>query len=105
MLYRVLHKLFGWDYIHWGTTQSWGITRVYVDGDGVPYFHSKYGRIYKPDGGACEVIWLTCPRTKYYPKNDLVNILKVNETADAEIDAYFAKKSQEMKNTKVDICK
>lgn len=36
MMYKLLNKLFGWDYIQWKNTVDSGIARIHVDGNGIP---------------------------------------------------------------------
>lgn len=67
MNYKTKNFLFGWDYIHWRNTWDQGIARVYLDGDGTPYYWRYENtqvcdRIEHPS----QVIWLTCPSTKYF---------------------------------------
>ena len=68
MMYPVLHRLFGWDYIQWHNFADRGIARVRVDGMGrVWYWRYRSIKladiIRKPD----EVLWLTCSPVKYFP--------------------------------------
>jgi len=69
VIYKILNKLFGWDYVLWENTCSKGVSRVRNDGDGVTYYVSiVYGlSIIKR---SYEVIWLTCPSSKYL-KNEV----------------------------------
>lgn len=66
-MYRLLHWLFGWDYIQWSNSAHQGVARVYVDGMGrVFYWRYKVTKlvdiIQKPE----QVIWLTCEPDKYF---------------------------------------
>lgn len=66
MIYTLLHKLFGWDYVQWDNGFSGRIYRVHIDGMGRP-FYWQYKSIYTvqvihtPE----EVVWLTCKPEKY----------------------------------------
>jgi hypothetical protein len=69
-MYKLLNKLFGWDYIHWYNGSYGGISKVEVSGDG-KVFYWKYKSIgviavIKTPTDK-EVLWLTCPSTKYFP--------------------------------------
>lgn len=65
-MWRLLHFLFGWDYIYWRGLADWGIARVHVAADGtVFYWQSRVccvlGKIERAD----DVVWLTCLPEKY----------------------------------------
>ena len=67
-MYKILHKLFGWDYIHWkDAINAFGIARIHTDAEGNPYFW-KYKNI---NCLVClkdtyhRIVWLTCKREKY----------------------------------------
>lgn len=66
-MYKLLNKIFGWDYIYWRNTCDGGISRVFITPDGkVSYWRYKITNILdeikKPD----DVIWLTCNPNKYF---------------------------------------
>lgn len=66
-MYKLLHKLFGWDYIQWDNSVDSGISRIHIDGDGIPYYwrykvNSVADRLNVP---FVRIIWLTCPRSRY----------------------------------------
>jgi hypothetical protein len=68
MIYALLHKLFGWDYIQWRNSADAGVARVRVDGMGrVWYWRYRSIKlvdyIKKPE----QVLWLTCSPVKYFP--------------------------------------
>lgn len=68
MIYKLLHKLFGWDYVQFEKGMYGGISRVQLDGMKRPWYwrfkSSKIGEIIrKPE----DVIWLTCSPDKYFP--------------------------------------
>lgn len=68
MIYKLLNKLFGWDYIQWSNSAASGVARVHVDGiKRVWYWRYKGSKvadlIHKPE----QVIWLTCSPNKYFP--------------------------------------
>lgn len=67
MLYKVLNKLFGWDYVHWRNSADSGVARVY-HGIGVDFpYYWRYRNdkvldlITRPE----RVTWLTCDPSKY----------------------------------------
>jgi len=68
-MYKLLNKLFGWDYIYWKNSADSGIARVHVDYIGT-IFYWRYrstfilDKITKPE----QVIWLTCSSSKYFKK-------------------------------------
>lgn len=67
MLYRILHAIFGWDYIQWTNAADSGIARIRVDAQGKP-FYWRYKIIYVADllnDPFTRIIWLTCKPEKY----------------------------------------
>lgn len=66
MIYKILNKLFGWDYIYWENCADQGTARVYKSPDGIIYYYR-----YKSTGlidkitSQKDVIWLTCKAEKY----------------------------------------
>lgn len=65
-MWRLLNKLFGWDYIYWEDTCARGVARVYKTSGNEPYYY-KYKSITlirKVDNGEVK-IWLTCEPSKY----------------------------------------
>ena len=65
--YKLLNKLFGWDYIYWRGTFTFGISRVRIDPNGDLWFWKDIiicnrDEISKPD----DVKWLTCKPDKYF---------------------------------------
>ena len=75
-MYKLLNKLFGWDYIYWQNSASQGIARVHTSLDGT-VFYWRYKSIkladilYNPNTNYLElypakIIWLTCKQEKYY---------------------------------------
>ena len=67
MMYRLFHKLFGWDYIYWTNLTDQGIARIYVDAENKPYYYRyRIPLVIDPaDGSRSMIRWLTCHRTKY----------------------------------------
>lgn len=65
-MYKLLNKLFGWDYIYWSNWADQGIARVYKAPDGGAYYF-RYRSIKVIDVIRKEeqVIWLTCHPSKY----------------------------------------
>lgn len=70
-MWRILNKLFGYDYIVWNNGFKSGIARVHVNDDGVVYCYSNRMRsmiekINSPD----QVFWLTCKSNKYFKEEN-----------------------------------
>jgi hypothetical protein len=69
MIYRLLHRLFGWDYIAWQNSAAQGIARVRVDWTGrVWYWRHKSIQVADVITNPFSVLWLTCPPSKYFPE-------------------------------------
>ncbi|MCA2570671.1 MAG: hypothetical protein IM527_04670 [Microcystis sp. M42BS1] len=67
MMYRVLHKLFGWDYIQFRDGSHCGISRVHVDGLGRPYYwYDKSIKLADFIRDPKKFVWLTCTPYKYF---------------------------------------
>ena len=65
-MYKLLHLVFGWDYIHWGGSANYGVSRVFYAGDGTPiYWKSKSSRRLGRIQTTADVTWLTCTPEKY----------------------------------------
>ena len=66
MIYKLLHWLFGWDYIHWENSADSGIARVRVDHNRSVYYW-RYGNTKIADSitDAKKFLWLTCEPEKY----------------------------------------
>lgn len=66
MMYKVLHFIFGWDYIVWRSLGSNGIARVHINQQGVPYFwKSKLNKDVEIIADPAHFLWLTCKPDKY----------------------------------------
>ena len=64
MIYKILNKLFGWDFIYWKNSASQGVSRIRTDYYGNPYYIWSVGvrvRITVKD----QVMWITCSAEKY----------------------------------------
>jgi len=65
-MYKLLNKLFGWDYIYWQNTCDQGVSRVHKSPDGtVWYWQYKTTKLIKTIPDYHKVIWLTCDPSKY----------------------------------------
>jgi hypothetical protein len=67
-MWKLIHWIFGYDYIYWANTADNGIARVCVDSLGNPYYFryrmtGLIDKITDPD----KVMWLTCHPDKYAP--------------------------------------
>ena len=66
MIWPLLNKIFGWDYVAWSNSAASGVARVHRDYTGVTYYWR-----YKITGLSDEikdprqVLWLTCSPDKY----------------------------------------
>ena len=68
MIYKLLNKLFGWDYIQWSNSAAQGVARVHVDGmRRVWYWRYKGTKVVDIIEDPAKVIWLTCSPNKYFP--------------------------------------
>jgi len=68
MIYKLLNKLFGWDYIGWSNSAASGVARVHVDGmRRVWYWRYKGTKVVDIIVDPTKVIWLTCSPNKYFP--------------------------------------
>jgi len=66
-MYKLLHKLFGWDYIQWRNTAGHGIARVFIDHAGrVCYWRYKGINVLDEITDPKNVYWLTCSPLKYF---------------------------------------
>lgn len=67
-MYRLLHWLFGWDYIVWRNDWHSGISRVQIDGMGrVWYWRYRSTALADTITDPSTVMWLTCEPRKYFP--------------------------------------
>jgi len=67
MIYPLLHKLFGWDYIIWSNSCDQGISRIRKLPDGtIWYWQYKITRVAVTFPTHHRVIWLTCKPEKYF---------------------------------------
>ena len=65
-MYKLLHMLFGWDYIAWSNSADSGIARVYLNPDGVAWYWRYKGTMLIDEiHTADQVIWLTCKSNNY----------------------------------------
>ena len=68
MIYKLLNKLFAWDYIGWSNSADQGIARVHVDGmRRVWYWRYKGSKVVDIIVDPAKVVWLTCSPNKYFP--------------------------------------
>lgn len=68
MIYKLLNKLFGWDYIQWKNSADQGVARVHVDGmRRVWYWRYKGSKVVDIIVDPAKVVWLTCSPNKYFP--------------------------------------
>ena len=65
-MYKILNKLFGWDYVAWSNSCDNGIARVYKSLDNkVWYFRYKNTKLIDLIKNQDQVVWLTCKPSKY----------------------------------------
>lgn len=67
MIYKLLNRLFGWDYITWKNSADQGIARVFIRSTGVYYWRYKNIKILDEITDVNQVIWLTCDGDKCLP--------------------------------------
>ncbi len=65
MLYKILHKVFGWDYIYWENSADNGVARVHIINNGVFYWRYKNTQVLDEINDITQVLWLTCSPNKY----------------------------------------
>ena len=71
MVYKLWHKLFGWDYIHWDNFCDSEVSRVRIDGNGNPFYYHYNKYVHDFDTTTDKVTWLTCNKSKYlWPKKE-----------------------------------
>lgn len=69
-MWKILHRLFGWDYIYWENSAASGVARVHVDARGDAYYWRYNYKSTKvldpiPPMPGTRVRWLTCKPDKY----------------------------------------
>lgn len=74
-MYKLLNKLFGWDYLYWQNSAAQGVSRVRVSPDGYVYFiryknYKLYDIIGHPNCPRT-ILYLTCSAEKYEPSKFL----------------------------------
>lgn len=66
MIYKLWHRLFGWDYIYWKNSADQGISRIYKDALGNPFYWRYFSiTVLDPIINEKQVTWLTCNPSKY----------------------------------------
>ena len=71
MTWKLMHKLFGWDYIAWDNRADNGVARIHRGGQGKPwYYRYKLTSLVDQVNHPNEVIWLTCHPSKYFQPID-----------------------------------
>lgn len=64
--WKLLHTLFGWDYIAWKNMADQGVARVHKDALGLPYYwRYKNTKVLDVIRSKDQVVWLTCKPEKY----------------------------------------
>lgn len=65
-MYKLLNKIFGWDYISWQNTCDDGIARVFKTKCGkVVYLRYKHTKVLDIIKNKDQVLWLKCEPEKY----------------------------------------
>lgn len=66
-MYKLINKLFGYDYIAWDNGVDSGIARIMKGYDGVVwYWRYKSIKVFDVVRFKEQVLWLTCPPDKYF---------------------------------------
>lgn len=66
-MWRLMHLLFGWDYIAWRNSADQGVARVRLDGLGrVWYWRYRTTSLADFVREPNQVLWLTCSPEKYF---------------------------------------
>lgn len=90
MKYKLLHKLFGWDYVQWYNTADSGIARVEVSPDGtVYYWRYRLTKVLDVLHHKSRVHWLTCSKDKYLPSE----VAEVSSTTKQPSEPRASKKT------------
>lgn len=63
-MWRLWHKLFGWDYIYW-SLGTHGVRRIRVAPNGLVYFMCLGEIISLAEPGYHKITYLTCSKDKY----------------------------------------
>lgn len=68
MIYRLMHLLFGFDYVYWDNgVFGNGVARVFISGTGqVVYWRYKFTKVLDVIKHPKNVVWLTCEPEKYF---------------------------------------
>ena len=65
-MYKLLHALFGWDYLHWQNCADSGVARIHCTGGKVWYWRYKLTRVIDYiDDPRTRITYLTCDPEKY----------------------------------------
>lgn len=65
-MWKLMNRLFGWDYIQWRNSAANGVARVHVDGLGRAYYwRYKITNVADIVENPKQVLWLTCHPHKY----------------------------------------
>lgn len=73
MIYKLLNKFFGWDYIQWNNLVTQGVARVYTSKCGNVFYWRSAARV-ELIKTPSQVLWLTCDRSKYFKKEKLTRL-------------------------------
>lgn len=65
-MWKILHALFGFDYVHWENSADEGIARVYIYNGKVYYWRYKITNVLDEIKNPDQVVWLTCGSEKYF---------------------------------------
>lgn len=69
-MWKLMHRLFGHDYVAWSNSADQGVARVFTDGLGRAYYwRYKNVRVADVIKSPEQVIWLTCDPQKYMARD------------------------------------
>lgn len=64
-MWRLWHKLFGWDYIQWSSAGLYGIARIRIAPSGLVYFLHLGEVVRLNELKPRQITYLTCSKDKY----------------------------------------
>ena len=69
-MWKILHVVFGFDYVYWDNSVDNGIARVYIYDGNVCYWRYRITHVLDKITKPSQVMWLTCSSSKYFPESE-----------------------------------